>query len=80
MQTGSIIVNYITPEDPGVQLHTTYTIEFVTEHTLYADEMGGSSVQIKFPEPINLPDTGIVVVVTPIEDTSDFFVATTGTV
>lgn len=42
--------------------------------------MGGSSVQIKFPEPINLPDTGVLVVVTPIEDTSDFFVATTGTV
>ena len=80
LQTGTIIINYVRPEDPGVQLVTTYTIEFVTEHTLYADEMGGSSVQIQFPNSIILPNSGTIVVVTPMEDTGDFFVATTGTV
>ena len=70
----------IIPADPGVQLITTYTIAFITEHTLYADEMGGSSIQIQFPSSIILPDTGTIVAITPMKKTGDFFVATTGTV
>ena len=63
-----------------MQLVTTYTITFITEHTLYATEMGGSSVDLQFPNTIILPDTGTVVVVNPVKKTGDFFVANTGTV
>lgn len=53
----------VVPDENKVQLTTTYTITFVTTHTLYGDDFGGSSLTIFFPDSIGLPDTGTVVIV-----------------
>ena len=80
LSSGNVDIISIIPQNPSVQILTTYTIIFLTEHTLYANELGGSSMNIQFPETILLPQPGSIMVVTPVGDTADFFVATFGMV
>ena len=58
LASGTVDVISVLPQDFGVQLLTTYTIIFITEHTLYANELGGTSINIQFPETIILPAPG----------------------
>ena len=46
LSTGVIDVTKVVPLEPGVQVVTEYTIAFITEHTLYGTELGGSSLNI----------------------------------
>ena len=55
---GEIKVNSVVPDQDGVQLVTTLTLNFWTEHTLYA----GSNIKIEFPQSIILPATNTNVV------------------
>ena len=80
LATGSILVISVVPQNPLVQISTSYTITFVTEHTLYANELGGTSINIQFPELVFLPQPGTIMEVTPEGDTADFFTADFGTV
>ena len=80
LSSGSVDIISVIPQNPSVQILTSYTLIFLTEHTLYANELGGSSLRIQFPERIFLPQEGTIMIVTPEGDTADFFVATFGTV
>jgi len=54
---GLVLINSVVPDKLGVQVVTTYTIDFTTEHQLWM----GSDVKIEFPPSIILPATGTTV-------------------
>jgi len=59
-----------------VQVLTTYTFNFTTEHQLWM----GSDVKIEFPTGVILPPTGTTVVVSPRGDSINYVAAKEGIV
>ena len=57
LQSGEVTIGSVTPAETGVQLITSYTIDFSSEHTLYGTIEGGSGVMIEFPASITLPES-----------------------
>jgi len=67
LEAGSIEVLSVVPAEFGVQVVTTYTIEFIAEHRLYPP----ASIKIEFPPSIILPATETEVTFRPIGPNKD---------